>query len=1168
MTDLAQLSFSVDSRPVETGAVALDRFGQSATRAGAKVSAAETASSAALARIGTAAQSMGAAAESAARRMAAIDTAPVVQAGRNFSSLGPAVQNASFQLQDMTVQLQMGTAASIVLAQQLPQLMGGFGALGASLGLVVGLSVPLIARLGDMAEVSSAAEESLGRLASVMPSIASAGNLITSAMTTVAENLDRIAFYAGAAAAVFAGRYVAGLAAAAVATGSLSGALVVLRGAIMRTGFGVLIVGAGEMAYRFSQLVQGAGGFGEALDLLKEVGREAFERIVSAGQAAASGLTSVAYSIKAAFLDAFSGIVSLANDWAEKIRSVLNPALEALGATAIEGQRITGEALRGAAEDALAAAKNHAAAAQGYWGQARAGMKSVDALRDAIAKGAATMESAGKSADLWGGSLDDAGGSAGKAGKAAKGAGDAADLAGEQMADAADEAYQGWSRMEQAVDGVATAFGDFVSRGLKDFKGFVSDILGSFQRMISEMVATAARNRIMLSIGSMGGAPLSAIPGLGGGGAGGVLSGIVGSLGGGGFLGGLGSVLGGIKAGGLAGGFGAIGTALSGATSGLAGLATAAGALALPIAGVAAAFSFFRSKTKELDRGLRVTADGAGALVEQFRKVEKSRFWGLSKSRDTDFDPAGAETAGPIRDAYRDIRTAVSGMANAIGAGSKALRNFSHEFTVSLKDMTEEQAQQEIARQFGLLSDAMARAAMGTGRYIRDNETATQALERMSAALNVANGAFRTLGVRLYDVSLAGGEFASRFVDRLGGLDAFAQTSQFFFENFYTLSQRAKEAQRQFVEGFKAIPSGIARAIPETETQFRQLFKRLMNAGHRESGADLLKLAPLFIEMQRLQDELDGTKTAAKGASDSLADNTARMNERRSLLMELWRLEGNTWAIRKAELRQLDPTNRALQKLIWAREDEQAAAEKAARKAEERAARAERRAEERAARAARAADERGGLRRRLLELQGRTAALRRLDLKALDASNRALLRQIHALEDQAAAAEKAAEKEAERQEKLAAVADERKSLEERLLDLQGNTAELRRRELAALDPSNRALQRMIWGLEDAKEALDALNPQDFATMLDFRRAQAFAARGVPSNVNAPLYQPGKTGPVATDQGTVVELRKVREEIARMREEQRQLGMNISTNTKGTRDVLRKFDADGMPPVRA
>jgi hypothetical protein len=55
-------------------------------------------------------------------------------------------------------------------------------------------------------------------------------------------------------------------------------------------------------------------------------------------------------------------------------------------------------------------------------------------------------------------------------------------------------------------------------------------------------------------------------------------------------------------------------------------------------------------------------------------------------------------------------------------------------------------------------------------------------------------------------------------------------------------------------------------------------------------------------------------------------------------------------------------------------------------------------------------------------------------------------------------------------ENTADILRQRTQLETRLLQLQGNTAELRRRELEALDESNRALQEQIYSIEDATAA--------------------------------------------------------------------------------------------------
>lgn len=65
-----------------------------------------------------------------------------------------------------------------------------------------------------------------------------------------------------------------------------------------------------------------------------------------------------------------------------------------------------------------------------------------------------------------------------------------------------------------------------------------------------------------------------------------------------------------------------------------------------------------------------------------------------------------------------------------------------------------------------------------------------------------------------------------------------------------------------------------------------------------------------------------------------------------------------------------------------------------------------------------------------------------------------------------AEARRLAEEQAAEEQRQAAVLEERGDLESRLLELQGNTAELRRREIEALDPTNRALAERIFGLED------------------------------------------------------------------------------------------------------
>lgn len=96
---------------------------------------------------------------------AAKSNAASVQAVGKASGAGRAqIQNFSYQIQDVAVQMAAGTRASVAFGQQLPQLLGGFGALGAVLGAVVAVGIPLAAMLLDTGDAAEGLSKSIERL--------------------------------------------------------------------------------------------------------------------------------------------------------------------------------------------------------------------------------------------------------------------------------------------------------------------------------------------------------------------------------------------------------------------------------------------------------------------------------------------------------------------------------------------------------------------------------------------------------------------------------------------------------------------------------------------------------------------------------------------------------------------------------------------------------------------------------------------------------------------------------------------------------------------------------------------------------------------------------------------------------------------------------------------
>ena len=88
-----------------------------------------------------------------------------VQGTRRARQLAPAIQNTAFQVGDFAVQVASGTSALRAFAQQAPQLLGGFGVIGAVLGGLVAVGAALVPVFLDMDDAAEDSAEAMDRLA-------------------------------------------------------------------------------------------------------------------------------------------------------------------------------------------------------------------------------------------------------------------------------------------------------------------------------------------------------------------------------------------------------------------------------------------------------------------------------------------------------------------------------------------------------------------------------------------------------------------------------------------------------------------------------------------------------------------------------------------------------------------------------------------------------------------------------------------------------------------------------------------------------------------------------------------------------------------------------------------------------------------------------------------
>ncbi|MBL3580507.1 phage tail tape measure protein, partial [Rhodovulum visakhapatnamense] len=215
-----------------------------------------------------------------------------------------------------------------------------------------------VSRLGLVATglgntLAAAAAPGIERLATGFADLWRKGAPLASALDLVLTNLDRVAAYAGAAATLIAGRFAASFAAATVAAAALNAKLLLTRAALMRTGIGALVVGAGELVLWFGRLVTAAGGLSAALDLMKDVAAEVWDRIVMGPELMRLRMEELGARMKAIWGDV---MVYLQERWSGFLARFADLPDILPGAAALK------EAAEGAAEG-LAAAKEAAAAA-------------------------------------------------------------------------------------------------------------------------------------------------------------------------------------------------------------------------------------------------------------------------------------------------------------------------------------------------------------------------------------------------------------------------------------------------------------------------------------------------------------------------------------------------------------------------------------------------------------------------------------------------------------------------------------------------------------------------------------------------------------------------------------------------------------------------------------
>lgn len=323
-----------------------------------------------------------------------------------------------------------------------------------------------------------------------------------------------------------------------------------------------------------------------------------------------------------------------------------------------------------------------------------------------------------------------------------------------------------------------------------------------------------------------------------------------------------------------------------------------------PIAGAVAGV-FNRAFGRKLkDMGMEGSFGGDAGFSGQNYQFYKGGWFRSDKTKYSAMDP-GLQKA--MAGQYQALEAQTRAMAGVLGLSADALDGFTSKIKLSFKGLNEEQIQAKLTEAFSGVADKQAELLLGTfettttkglgiairglkagfgmvektttkwiaGPFVREGETAGEALRRLAGSLSLVNGVFDTLNVALLQTSLVGGDAASKLVDAFGGGDAFTGATGAYFAAFYSESERTAIATRQLTTAL----AGLGVGLPASRAAYRALVEAqdLYTDSGRATYAALVGLAPVFDQItqatqqmgQALEDEVRRLRGLLTGGSSN-----------------------------------------------------------------------------------------------------------------------------------------------------------------------------------------------------------------------------------------------------------------------------------------------------------
>lgn len=330
---------------------------------------------------------------------------------------------------------------------------------------------------------------------------------------------------------------------------------------------------------------------------------------------------------------------------------------------------------------------------------------------------------------------------------------------------------------------------------------------------------------------------------------------------------------------------GPLGAAIGGAIGGLVNRAFGMGAKQITGEGLSGTFSA-----------------SSGASVSSYSSWFQKGGWFRSNKSGTNYSAISTELDQFLDVALMMTTNATKEYARLLGLNAEAISGFSKSINISLMGLDQAGKEKAIANAISSFGNDMAQLLLGSftqvadprsgifgklmdrlfglrfkttwnpGEFVRDGESAAEALSRLATSLASVNDVLKSLRQGQFVASLRSGDAASQLLDLFGGIDNYAKAASAYLQSFYSDAERIAIAQDRLTEAMNT----IGLSLPSSIAGYRQLVEAqdLAEEGGRATYVALLQLAPAFAELNAA---LTGTVETVALATDGIFGEIRRL---------------------------------------------------------------------------------------------------------------------------------------------------------------------------------------------------------------------------------------------------------------------------------------------------